>query len=147
MSASVFYAWQRDRDDRVCRYFIREAAKLAIKRLKAEARVSVKSAPPVDLDEATKGVAGGAELHPARAILWDTRSFRGLANDVVHIDPATLDASINGESVAAIAEAMRIAFNIVWREPACRSIRVSTATGNTNPSDRLTAAVREHSLS
>jgi hypothetical protein len=54
MPFTVFYAWQSDRDPDTCRYFIRDAAKAAIKQVTADA--AVKSAPA--FDHATQGETG-----------------------------------------------------------------------------------------
>jgi hypothetical protein len=54
MPFTVFYAWQSDRDPDTCRYFIRDAARSAIKQVTADAKV--KSAPAID--HATKGETG-----------------------------------------------------------------------------------------
>jgi len=54
MPFTVFYAWQSDRDQTTCRYFIRKAAQAAIKQVAADAEV--KSAPA--FDHATQGETG-----------------------------------------------------------------------------------------
>jgi hypothetical protein len=54
MSFTIFYAWQSDRDQQVCRYFVRDAAKAAIKQIAAD--VAVASAPA--FDHATEGETG-----------------------------------------------------------------------------------------
>ncbi len=48
MSFTVFYAWQSDRDQGVCHYFIRDAAKAAVKEVAKDAKL--KSAPSLDHD-------------------------------------------------------------------------------------------------
>jgi hypothetical protein len=50
---TVFYAWQSDRDNTVCRYFIREAAKKAVKRI---AKGRLQNAPSLDHD--TNNITG-----------------------------------------------------------------------------------------
>ena len=54
MPFTVFYAWQSDRDPDTCRFFIRDAAKAAIRQVAAEAKVT--SAPA--FDHATQGETG-----------------------------------------------------------------------------------------
>ncbi len=54
MPFTVFYAWQSDRDQEVCRYLIRHATKAAIRQLAAD--VTVASAPA--FDHATEGETG-----------------------------------------------------------------------------------------
>lgn len=48
MSAKVFYAWQSDCDEKFCRFLIRDAARIAVKRLATQA--SVTEAPSLDHD-------------------------------------------------------------------------------------------------
>lgn len=62
MSFTVFYAWQSDRAQRDCRYFIRDAAKQAVKQLAKDA--VFQAAPSLDHD--TKGEPGTP--HVARSI-------------------------------------------------------------------------------
>ncbi|MGN6368404.1 MAG: hypothetical protein ACTHN5_09105 [Phycisphaerae bacterium] len=78
---TVFYAWQSDRDPEVCKKFIRRAAKLAIKKLAAEAEV--KSAPPFDMDEATKDVPG--HPHIAMTIRRKIRTCGCFLADLTHV--------------------------------------------------------------
>src|SRR4051812_29115113 len=58
MPITVFYAWQSDSHEDVNRYFVRDALKDAIKKLKAE--VAVEDAPVLDHD--TKNVPGLAHI-------------------------------------------------------------------------------------
>lgn len=71
MPTTVFYAWQSDRDEDICHYFIRYALDVAIKRIKAmnaatpqDATVEEAPAFPsdVELDHDTKGVAGTPKI-------------------------------------------------------------------------------------
>jgi hypothetical protein len=48
MPTTVFYAWQSDRNERHCRYLIRDAAKKAVKKLSGHG--SVREAPSLDHD-------------------------------------------------------------------------------------------------
>lgn len=78
---TVFYAWQLDRDKKVCRYLIRNAVKAAAKKIKAHA--DVKSAPPFDLDEATKGVTG--HPHIAATIRKKIKACDIFLADLTHV--------------------------------------------------------------
>ena len=55
---TLFYAWQSDRDAKVCRYLIRDAAKAAIKKLTTHS--TIEDAPRLDHD--TLKVAGTPEV-------------------------------------------------------------------------------------
>jgi hypothetical protein len=55
-------------------------------------------------------------LHPAEASAWDADRFRPLHHGTNFIGPVVLAENIDGQSVAVIAEAMRAAFTIIWRE-------------------------------
>jgi hypothetical protein len=58
MDFTVFYAWQSDTDERVNRYFIRDAIELALKNLRRDAKVL--DAPRLDHD--TKNVPGTPDV-------------------------------------------------------------------------------------
>ncbi len=69
MPTTIFYAWQSDRDQKVCHYFIRDCANAAIDAIKAELeseRPSVEEAPPLEgevkLDHDTKDVPGSPHI-------------------------------------------------------------------------------------
>ncbi|HEY2585453.1 MAG TPA: hypothetical protein VGI81_06810, partial [Tepidisphaeraceae bacterium] len=81
MGTTVFYAWQSDRDATVCRFLIRDAAKLAVKKLNADA--AVKSAPPFDLDHDTKGTTG--HQHIASVIRKKIRDCGVFVADLTHV--------------------------------------------------------------
>src|SRR5690348_4919024 len=81
MPVTVFYAWQLDRDKKLCRNLIKRAAELAIETLAADAEV--KSAPPADLDEATKGVTG--HPHIAATIRSKIQACDVFLADLTHV--------------------------------------------------------------
>ncbi|HEV2292261.1 MAG TPA: hypothetical protein VGR35_00300 [Tepidisphaeraceae bacterium] len=81
MGFKVFYAWQSDRDQNVCRFLIRDAANRAIKMLKAEAKVQ--EAPPFELDHATKGLTG--HQHIASSIRKKVKSCDVFLADLTHV--------------------------------------------------------------
>jgi hypothetical protein len=56
------------------------------------------------------------QLLPARRFDWSTRDFRTLSDDVIHMDTVTLEGSVDGAAIAAIAESLRPPFEIVWRD-------------------------------
>ncbi|MGE5610476.1 MAG: hypothetical protein ACM359_14595, partial [Bacillota bacterium] len=58
MPTTIFYAWQSDRPEDSCRYYIRDALKDAIKKLAAEA--NIEDAPVLDHD--TKDVPGTPQI-------------------------------------------------------------------------------------
>lgn len=58
MQFTIFYAWQSDRNEKTCRFLIRDAAKDAIKALGNDAEIE--DSPRLDSD--TQGVAGHPEL-------------------------------------------------------------------------------------
>lgn len=58
MAFTIFYAWQSDRPEKSNRYFIRDALKVAIKKIKAD--VDIDDAPELDHD--TKGVPGTPKI-------------------------------------------------------------------------------------
>ena len=58
MDVTVFYAWEDDRPGKVCRYFIRDAAKEACERITSDPSNDWR----VSLDEATQGVPGMCDI-------------------------------------------------------------------------------------
>jgi predicted nucleotide-binding protein len=58
MSFTIFYAWQADLDQKINRYFIRDATLRAIAKLSADATVN--DAPQLDHD--TRGVSGTPDI-------------------------------------------------------------------------------------
>lgn len=58
MNTSVFYSWQSDRPEKLCRYFIRDAAKKALKNIGAANNLEL--SPRLDHD--TKGEGGMPEI-------------------------------------------------------------------------------------
>jgi hypothetical protein len=62
MAISIFYSWQSDRPNNVCRGFIRHALDTAVSRINVS--LSVEDAVRVDQD--TQGVPGNREHDPAQ---------------------------------------------------------------------------------
>ena len=58
MDATVFYAWQDDRQSKTCRYLIRDAARAACQRVSDDLSNDFR----VTLDEATEGAAGMCDI-------------------------------------------------------------------------------------
>lgn len=87
MPVNVFYAWQSDRDQIVCRFLIRDAAKDAIKKLRADAHVT--TAPAFELDHATKGVTG--HPHIAATIRRKVKQCGVFLADLTHVFDYTTD--------------------------------------------------------
>jgi hypothetical protein len=81
MASTVFYAWQSDRDETTNRFLIRDALKIAIKKIKADAKVQ--SAPPFELDHDTKGVTG--HPHIADTIRRKIKSCGLFVADLTHV--------------------------------------------------------------
>jgi hypothetical protein len=81
MTKTAFYAWQSDRDEDVCRFLIRDAARLALKKLKADTKIT--SAPSFELDHDTKGVAG--HPHIASVIRRKIKQCAVFIADVTHV--------------------------------------------------------------
>ena len=87
MATTVFYAWQSDRRKEVCRNLIKNAAERAIRKINADAEVQ--SAPPFDLDEATKGTTG--HPHIASLIRRKIKSCGVFLADLTHVDEYETD--------------------------------------------------------
>jgi hypothetical protein len=81
MGISIFYAWQLDREKKVCRYLIKRAAEQAIRSLRADA--AIKLAPAFDLDEAIKGVTG--HPHIAATIRKKIKACGVFLADLTHV--------------------------------------------------------------
>lgn len=60
MSRTVFWAWQSDRDEKVCHYFIRDVLQAVCTELSEELRLEESERADVDYD--TKGVTGTPEI-------------------------------------------------------------------------------------
>ena len=80
---TIFYAWQSDRSEKVCRYFIRDAAKDAIKALAKD--VEIDESPRLDSD--TQGEAGHPEI--ARTIFGKVDHAAILLADLTFTGNAT----------------------------------------------------------
>jgi hypothetical protein len=78
---TIFYAWQSDRDLDICRYLIRDAAKLAMKKLKTEPHVL--SAPAFKLDQDRQGVTG--HPHIASVIRKKIKACDVFLADLTHV--------------------------------------------------------------
>ncbi len=79
--ATLFYAWQSDQHPDICRYLIRDAAKAALKKLKADP--SVYSAPSFELDQDRQGVAG--HPHIASVIRRKIKNCDVFLADLTHV--------------------------------------------------------------
>src|SRR2546421_5774304 len=79
MAATVFYAWQSDRDERACHYLIRDATKDAIKKLASDATVD--EAPT--LDYGTLNVSGAP--HVAETIKKKIRDCAVFLADLTYV--------------------------------------------------------------
>src|SRR5712691_10377601 len=89
MPITIFYAWQADLDERINRYFIRDATSRAIAKLSADATVT--DAPQLDHD--TRGVSGTPDVF--RTILEKIDSCAIFLADVT---PVAKHASVSGET-------------------------------------------------
>lgn len=109
MPFTVFYAWQSDRDERVCRYFIRDAAEAAIKKLAK--KYSVEDAPA--FDHATEGESG--LVHIAETIKRKIRECGAIIVDLTHVaeyrtadDPPRAKRATNANVAIEFGYAMHV---------------------------------------
>jgi hypothetical protein len=82
---TVFYAWQSDRNQKVCRYFIRDAIDRACQAIKKE--LAIEDSPQAD--EATKGVPGTP--HIAETIFDKIRSAGMFVGDLTFVGATELN--------------------------------------------------------
>lgn len=81
MAFKVFYAWQRDQPNNLCRDLIRRALDKAAKELNAE--LEVEDAVRVEIDQDTQGVAGSPSI--AETILEKIRTCDAFVADLTFI--------------------------------------------------------------
>lgn len=62
MTETIFYSWQSDRPNKLCRAFIEKALEQAIKELHAELKVVEPERPGLELDKDTKGSPGSPPI-------------------------------------------------------------------------------------
>lgn len=89
----IFYAWQSDRSEKVCRYVVRDAAKDAIKALASDA--DIEDSPRLDSD--TQGEAGHPEI---------ARTIFGKIDDAAVF---LADLTLTGEAAASDGRKKRVA--------------------------------------
>jgi hypothetical protein len=83
MATTVFYAWQSDRDGKVCHYFIRDALTDALDKLNSTADVEEADAFDVELDHDRKGVPG--HPHIAETIKQKIAKCAIFVADLTHV--------------------------------------------------------------
>lgn len=78
----------------------------------------------------------GAKLLPNNPFYWFDHEFRGLDRDVVEIGPIVLGSDIDGESTAALAEAVRPYSEVIWKDAGVARDPCFNNEGKFDPSNR-----------
>lgn len=96
MKNSIFYSWQSDRPNTVCRGFVKRALEAAIQQLNAELDEALRPEDEsLELDHDTKGLPGSPDI--AEAILRKIESARAFVADVTPIGMSDVDDGVRAK--------------------------------------------------